>query len=249
MYHRTLTYGFLLFLLLAGGANCTADDVRETAPLERKLLIGWVATERGDREVTERFNREAQADWQRLVKKYRKTILTRNEAHSVGRLDRWMSALDDQTGRGARQSARMYYDLILNEIRTLRPRYDLHHPADRLYDFYYDWERVVEVSNDQMMCLLEWGEFRELCNGATGSWTSYRQTSPGHHYDLFPGLGNNSTRSEAAGRELTLALDEFDRLLQLADHTRTVAPAERIRHQFFDYLAVILDYPGEPINP
>ena len=60
-----------------------------------------------------------------------------------------------------------------NELQVLRPKLGMKHPADRLYVFDYQWQDVVATSNNPMMCLLEWNEYKERYELAAKSWKKY----------------------------------------------------------------------------
>ena len=75
---------------------------------------------------------------------------------SADRVNLWMLNLRNAVKYDQPTRAMMAINLMQNELRVLRPRFGMNHPADHLYDFYYQWQDVVAASNDPMMCLLEW---------------------------------------------------------------------------------------------
>lgn len=105
---------------------------------------------------------------------------------------------------------------------------------------------MVAASNDPMMCLLEWTEYEERYELATKSWKEYAAARPRFSDTLFPGYGQNAGDAEAAALAMTNSLDHFATLLKEADHTLAAEPGRLIDDLFFDYLAVVTAYPGQP---
>ncbi|WP_020570878.1 hypothetical protein [Neolewinella persica] len=229
-------------------SSCTNDQLVEVAPLERDLLITWIALERGDSTIASSYHQSAQAKWGKLRQKFRLALLTEAEKRSVSLVNLWTNNLNIAFTNNQPQNALVNIQHLQNQLKTLRPRYGIVHPADHLYEFIYSWDQVGETCADQMMCLLEWKEFEALYEQADSQWRSFQKTRPLHHDLVFPGIGNNSTSAEHSALALTQALENFGQLLDEADHTILLAPSEAVKSAFLDYVAVIVAYPGaEPL--
>lgn len=223
--------------------SCTPDHAAEVGPLEHNLIITWLSLEKGDTNVTTTYNGLAQQDWQQLRTKLPGVLLTDAEKQSVARVSLWMFNLQNAVRYQQQGKALQSLDLLQNELKVLRPRYGIIHPADQLYAFHLSWKRVEETCNDQMMCLLEWKDFEELYEQSLQIWQTYQRSHPNYSDEVFPGHGNNSAAAEAATVALNQALVEFGTLMEASDHTLTTGTAQEIRLLFLDYLAVIVGYP------
>lgn len=231
-------------LLLGFLSSCTDDQIVEMAPLERDLLITWVALERGDSAIAHTYNTTAQEKWRKLRQKFRLGLLTEAEKRSVGMVNLWMNNLDLAFSYDQPQKGLLTIQHLQNQLKTLRPRYGIVHPADQLYEFNYSLGRIRETYQDQMLCLLEWKEFVEIYEQAHKQWRDYQRTRPAHADLVFPGLGNRSTTAEYGALALTEALDEFGEELDNADPTLLLIPGDKVRSAFLDYMAVVIAYPG-----
>lgn len=231
---------FVLPLLLF---TCTQDEIAQVGPLEHDLIITWLALEKGDTAITQTYNDRSQKEWLRLRAKFNANLLTGAEKQSVFRVSLWLNNLNSAIEYGQRGKALQSITLLQNELKVLRPRFGIIHPADQLYEFNASWGRVQETCNDQMMCLLEWKEFEELYEQSLDYWKGYQRSHPNYSDAIFPGHGNNSAAAEAAAVALDQALNDFGKLLPASDHTITAGPAADIKAMFLDYLAVIVAYP------
>lgn len=241
-----MKYLYLLPALLLIGilSSCTNDQIVEMAPLEHDLLITWVALERGDSAIAHTYNEAAQVKWGKLRQKFRLGLLTEAEKRSVGMVNLWMNNLDLAFNYDQPEKGLVTILHLQNQLKTLRPRYGIVHPADQLYEFNYSLGRIRETYQDQMLCLLEWKEFVGIYEQADKQWRDYQRTRPAHADLVFPGLGSNSTTAEYGALALTQALDKFGEQLDNADPTVLPAPGEVVRSAFLDYMAVVVAYPG-----
>ncbi|SER03522.1 hypothetical protein [Neolewinella agarilytica] len=244
-YSHSITSLFLLLLLPALMTNCSEDQIVEMENLERDLMLTWIALEREDEPQIAAFNDATQKDWQLMSQQYRQLRMSPAVRQSAGRINLWMVNLKNAVRHNQPKRAMMAVSLMQNELRTLRPQMGINHPADRLYDFYYQWQDVVAASNDPMMCLLDWNEYEERYELAAKSWTEYVAARPRFSDTLFPGYGRNAIDAEEAAVAMTGSLRQFGLILEQADHTLAAEPSRMIDDLFFDYLAVVTDYPVE----
>lgn len=240
------------FVLLLGGTlfttACTDDQIVDMEQLERNLLLTWIALEREDDARATEYNKATQQNWALIRQQYGSTPMSPSLRQSAGRVNIWMVNLRNAINYGQPERAVVAINLMQNELRALRPQLGVNHPADQLYDFYYQWQDVVAASNDQMLCLLEWTAYEERYELALKSWEAYAAARPHFSDTLFPGYGQNAADSEAAGLAMTRHLEQFGIILEQADHTLAAAPSREIEDLFFDYLAVVTAYPGRSLN-
>lgn len=230
----------LLSLFLPG---CTEDQLTDLNVMERNLMLSWIALEREDDERFREFSVLVQRDWLTLTRDYKKVPMRPEVRQSIGRVDFWMGTLRNAAATSHHARGKMAINLIQNELRGIRPRYGIYHPADQLYDFYFQWQDVVAASNDPMVCLLEWNEYEALYELADKTWQNYLTTRPPYADELFPGYGERAAATETAGIALSRRLDYFATLLAQGDHTLAAEPSRIIDDLFFDYLGVITAYP------
>lgn len=211
--------------------------------LERQLIITWVALERGDELISREYNNKAQDKWIGLRADLTARDLPKRIQHSVSLMNFWMLGLNNAINNELPQRACMNITLMQQELRTVRQQSGSPHPADALYDFYYSWKDVTEASNDPMLCLLEWGEYEDLVRQASKQWQTFNAGKPLYFDGVFPGYGTQSVAAENVGLLISQKLAEFEDLLRRADHTIAAAPSRELETLFFDYLAIITDYP------
>lgn len=241
---RLIFFNIVCFLFLPL-ISCTNDQVVEMEAFERNLIHTWIALEREDEALTNKFAEATRQNWTLLNTQYQDIPLHLALRQSKNRVNIWMLNLHNAVANGQPDRAKIAVNLIQNELRVLRPKFGLNHPADRLYDFSYHWQDLVLASNDPMMCLLEWNEFEERYEAASKSWQEYLAARPAYSDTLFPGYGGNAADSETTGIAISRGLEEFENIFSSADHTLAAAPSRVINDLFFDYLAIITAYPSE----
>lgn len=224
---------------------CTPDQLADAEPLERALLITWVALERGNVEVAATYNSKAQKHWSALREHTQSFVLTNNQRDNLLLFSTRMARLDFAVNHQQDATARTTLFQIQHQLQSIPQWRDRDHPANQLYHFYLDWEEVRQASHDQKMCLLEWREFEELYEVAEQKWSAYQSDPSRYHYEgIFPGLRSSGQQAEAQALALNQALAEFAVLLRQGNHTLTAAPSEGVHRLFLDYLAVSLAYPA-----
>ncbi|CAH1000708.1 hypothetical protein LEM8419_01842 [Neolewinella maritima] len=236
---------FPVFLLLLG---CTPDRLQDTAPLEHQLLVAWVALERGDPDVLREYTAAAARSYQRLRSSYSSAELSLAERQGVRLMNLWMQGLQHAVANGEPYRARRQLRQLRDQLSVLRPAYGVDDPADLLYAFDRQWEWVEEISHDQMMCLLEWDEYRDAYRTAYRSWRRFQQLPPVYAERTLPGRMRNSNAAEYAGLQLSRSLDAFDAALHEADHRYMAAASEEVRDHFIQYLSVAVDYPVATVS-
>ncbi|MCP9234580.1 hypothetical protein [Lewinella sp. JB7] len=240
---RALTFLMFVSLIPGPGSSCTEDQRIDFSSLERQLMIVWIATDWHDASVQMAYNALAQQSWRQLREKYVSLPLTGQERDMVRMFDLWMAGLSTSLDNAQVQNTIMHLQQLRHALHDLRPQYGVNHPADVLYDFYYQWEWVEEISHDQLMCLVEWNEFRDAYHRAARQWQAFLPPAMAYRDHLFPGLATATAQAENARVEMNVALAEFEQLLQQADHSLMAAPSKDVHDQFFYYLAVLTDYP------
>jgi|GEM_PF-5796888 hypothetical protein len=236
---------FFLLLTVVFLTRCSEDQVIEMESLERDLLLTWIALEREDAPRVTAYNTAVQQDWLLLQRHFDSKQVSPALRQSAMRVNVWMLKLRNAVDYQQAKRATVAINLIQNELRRLRPQYGMNHPADRLYDFYYQWQDVVAASNDPMIELLEWKEFEKCYELAVRSWAACVAAQPRFSNTLFPGYGQNAGGTEAAALTITRSLEYFTTILGGADHTLAAEPSQKINALFFDYLAVVTAYPSQ----
>ncbi len=230
-----------LYLLSVG---CSEETFVQLEPLERELLVVWIAAERNDLTVLQSENARAQQSWQKAQKKYAAMPLSPAETDALQVTDRWMSRVDASVKEGKPEQVKEELMRLHHKLRELRaPFYD-GHPADYVYVFHEQWMWVEQISHDQMMCLVEWSEYEDAYRFAKGSWSQFRSTAMQQPNVLFPGLHANAAEAEFTGVEVDRELDRFEILLSTGNHTLTTTTTEEVRRRFFDHLAILVGYPS-----
>lgn len=197
----------ILLVLMSVFSSCTEEVLIDVYPLERQLIITWIALDRNDHAVAAEYNALAQESWRKLRSRLLNTTLSGTERQSISLVDLWMTGVGNAINNGQPRRATMHLTLLQNEFSVLRPAYGLQHPADKLYSFYYEWERLLEAGSDPMMCLLEWGEFENVYRRSRDYWADYQTLRPTLVPGLFPGFSARGSEAETAGLALTRSLN------------------------------------------
>ncbi|MTB51840.1 hypothetical protein [Lewinella sp. W8] len=79
---------------------------------------------------------------------------------------------------GDLEGAKVLLDRATYELYAADPAafQELH--VGRLYDFISTWQEVETIVNDQMLCLMEWGEFTWWAKKARIEWRAVKKYSP-----------------------------------------------------------------------
>jgi hypothetical protein len=234
--------GVQVFLALLPFA-CSSDTLVDPAPLEHELMVVWVALERGDTAVQQRYLASARKNWRAFRNTYRSGPLSKEEQGAIFMADLWLLALKAAVDNGHSSGALNHLRRLHRTLSTVRIRTEGEHPVDRLYDFRTDWQWVLEISEDQMMCLLDWPEYADAFRTANKHWQRYQLYPPTYAGTALPGLGRHAERAEHAARALTEELAAFERDLLAANHGPMGAAARAVHSRFIEYLTVAVDYP------
>lgn len=223
-------------------AGCLQDQVVEVKTLERDILLTWIALEREDTPRIAAYGAAVQQDW--ILLQYHHGLVPVKPAFlpSVVRLNLWMTNLSNAVNYGDRERALTAIHLLQNEIRVLRPQLGMRQSTDQLYDFYYQWQAVVDASNDPAQCQLDDCEYSDLYERAASSWRKHAANPQLSSGILFPGYTQNTTTAEAAALAVTNRLDDFAPLLESTDSALIAKLSLVINKLFFDYLAVVTAY-------
>ncbi len=244
----TLTRSLFSFALLLSSVlfvACTNDHWPDYAPLERQLLVVWVAAEKGDYPVMREYTVTATRSWERLRSEPGELLMGPDETEALRLMDLWMLGLRNAVANEQAYGVRTHLRHLHNQLRGLRPEYGIDDPLDLLYGFDARWEEVEETSHDQLMGLLEWQEYEGSFYRAQETWTGFQRYAPGYTERTLPGLTANGAAAEYAGLELTRVLNDFEQLLSLADLAEMAPASEQVRTRFLAYLTVVVGYPGE----
>ncbi|NJB87681.1 hypothetical protein GGR26_003465 [Lewinella marina] len=239
----------LLLIALAPAAgmlfSCSPDQQMDADKLERQLLIVWIATETDDPTVARAATAAALRNWNELRTAYLRVSPTAQERDVLRRIDLWMVGLRNAVDNAPAHRIISHLNQLHNNLGELRPQYGMDHPLDLLYAFSRQWDWVSEISQDQMMCLLEWGEYAVAYQQARNHWDRFQAIPPVYAAGTLPGRLSRSTTTEHAALRLTNALADFERQLAEANHGPMATSAAHVRTEFFHFLAAAVMYPAE----
>lgn len=80
--------------------------------------------------------------------------------------------------RGDLTTAAIHLDRATYELYAADPAAFQELYVGRLYDFVSTWQEVETIVNDQMLCLMEWGEFTWWAKKARIEWRAVKKYSP-----------------------------------------------------------------------
>lgn len=224
-------------------SGCTPDQLPQLDKIERQLLVVWVALEKDDPATARTAVTAANRKWNDVRTTFASQLLSRQEMEMLELTDVWLLGLRNAVNSDELHRASRPIHQLQQLMMGLRPQYGVDHPLDLLYAFHAQWDWITEISNDQMLCLLEWGEYELAFREARDLWTRYQSTPYTLSGNILPGRLTHSTDTEFAALHLTEMLDAFEEHLGAADRTVMPAAADRVREGFFAYLATAVDYP------
>ena len=239
--HPSLPGGVLLLLLGVLPLACTADHWPDYRPLERQLAVVWVAAELRDEVVLDTYSERALRHWRSLRKQA--GPLAPAERLALHQLDLWLLGLRNAVA--ARQYPQVLAQLqrLRYQLGELRKQQGGDDPLDELYGFAREWQWVMEISEDQMMCLLDWPEYVDAYASARQRWTRFQRSAPLRAERTLPGLHRRAAAAERAGVALSAALTAFEEQLARADHAPMAEAGRRVHEHFIAYLRVAVEYP------
>ena len=237
-------FPYLPILLLLLVASCTIEQENRFNDFEAPLLLTWVALQQRDEAAALQYNGELQQQWALLDSEYGHLANQREWRRHFQSIDLWLDKLDAAIDAKAWRQATVRVLQIQDELRSLRIRYGMESPADRLYDVHRRWESVTQISYDPMLCLYEWNEYEQIVAQAGQAWRDWLASGPAYYPELFPGTRH---QQEALVREradsLTLMIAEFESLLREGDQALTQAPSSEIQQLFYRYLTALTGFP------
>ena len=215
---------------------------------ERPLLRTWVAVYQQDGEAARTYNAALQQEWAALQNEYGNLANNPEWRQYFRSIDLWREKLDAAIqARNLRQAESRIYQ-IQDEVSSLRLRYGILSPADPLYDFRRRWDNVIQISHDPLLCLYEWEEFELIVAEAEQAWLDFRAAGPAYYPDLFPTDPARTAELNDRAAQLASSLAAYRQLLREGDQTLAQEPSRKIRRLFYEYLAILIDFPRrEPV--
>lgn len=110
--------------------------------------------------------------WQKLKKQYQGYLP--GEAEALNRIDNWLGDAYYAIDANNMVTAANQLEHVKYEFMELRRRYGLGYYLDGLYEFQDDIGFLAEAAEDEMMCLVEWGDYEHLLYQAIEDWKAIR---------------------------------------------------------------------------
>lgn len=182
-------------------------------------------------------------NWQSLKRKYESLYNNHsNWIYNVDQLDILLSRTYLAIDQCDLNSAYEYLDLVRSHMNDIRKINNIRYYFDDIWEFESQLASVLEVAEDEMLCLLEYCEFESLTSDMFYAWESLKYAQLEQEV-----LGLDYTRA-AVYRYHKQALDEvlheFSLVIDEADGKMISMSVPYLRIAYLDYLYCFGDFIG-----
>lgn len=227
---RALSITFLTSLIITG---CETAQVRKAmVHFDRAFVPMLMYTYEGDIHRAKRSVFYLEFQWQKLKKQYKGQLP--EEAGALNRIDNWLGdayyAIDgNNSATAANQLEHVKY-----ECMELRRKYGVPYYLDGLYDFHDAIGLLAEAAEDEMMCLMEWGDYEHLLYETIEEWEAIREQP--FDAELYEFDENQVRRLVSRQDAMQQVLYEFAETFSTANRRQLAIASQSLQPAFFDVL-------------
>ena len=174
-------------------------------------------------------------EWQQLENRYGKHLPGDEDwQETFRRVNDWLDEAFRAIDGNCFELAYNQLDHVRYEMMDLRRRHQIDYYLDYLFDFEDTMNEVLEVANDDMLCLMEWNEFESLVHRMNAQWQrALRQEIDGELFKLDP----LKLRHLQSNQQLvTSELQAFDEAMKTGDQCEVILAGESLRPAYMQVL-------------
>ncbi|HQU59255.1 MAG TPA: hypothetical protein PLU64_08665, partial [Saprospiraceae bacterium] len=170
--------------------------------------------------------------WHQLKDQYQNMLP--EEGETFNRIDGWLGdayyAIDaNNPGLAANQLEHVKYEMM-----EIRHRYGVAYYLDGLYAFQSDIGLLHEAANDEMLCLMEWGEFEHLLRQTQAKWEALCEQA--FDAELYEFDAKKQQQLKEEQRVMREALSQFAEAASYANRLDLAQASSSLQPAFFGVL-------------
>jgi hypothetical protein len=162
------------------------------------------------------------------------------EQETLRRVDSWLGDAYYAIDANRPYTAANQLEHVKYELMVLRGHYGIDYYLDDLYDFQRGLELLTEAANDEMLCLMDWGEFTALGKELRLEW-QYIMKKP-FDQELYYFDDQAVKRLTYEQRAMAEALYTFAKATNRADRNAVATAAKDLMPHYNEVLRLFGDY-------
>ncbi|MCO6476764.1 MAG: hypothetical protein J5I94_09085 [Phaeodactylibacter sp.] len=154
--------------------GCDTMEVRKAmVHFDRAFVPLLVYTYEGDIHQAKRSVFYVEFQWQKMKKQYQGYLP--EEAISLNRINSWLGDAYYAVDANDMALAANQLEHVKYEFMELRRQYGIDYYLDGLFEFQDAIGLLAEAAEDEVMCLMEWGEYEHLLYQTIEDWKAIRK--------------------------------------------------------------------------
>jgi hypothetical protein len=244
---KTLLSISLGIALIFNNFNCQPADVKKSmVHFDQAFLPVYKYTYEGNMHEAKQAIFYLEFQWQKL----------RNQ-HEFAKQDRaWRNAFsqtDDALGsayfaidKNDPRLALQHLETAKNALIHLREQYRIDYYPDYLYDFQRAANLVTEVSADQMLCRMGWGELEDMAQAATDAWRDAQHQPV--DIALYELDSEKLIQLKDKMQVVSAALDDVHQALESADRVAVAKACKKLEPAYLEVLWMFGSFDASAIH-
>jgi hypothetical protein len=154
-------------------SGCDTTQIKKAmVHFDRAFVPVLVYSFEGDVHQAKRSVFYLEFQWQKLKKQYQAYLP--EEAEALNRINSWLGDAYYAIDANNMTLAANQLEHVKYEFMELRQKYGVDYYLDDLFNFQDEIGLLSEAAGDELMCLMEWGEYEQLLQRAIKDWQAIR---------------------------------------------------------------------------
>ena len=213
--------------------GCETTEIRKAmVHFDRAFIPVLAYTYEGDIHQAKRSVFYLEFQWQKVKKQYQGYLP--DEKERLNRVDNWLGDAYFAIDANKPLTAANQLEHVKYEFMELRRKYGVDYYLDGLYEFQDAIALLAEAAEDEMMCLMEWGEYEHLLYQAMDDWQVIRAKKL--DAELFEFDEARLRQLVAKQDAMQAVLDQYAETFSCANRKQLVIASQSLQPVFFDVL-------------
>ena len=213
--------------------GCETTEIRKAmVHFDRAFIPVLAYTYEGDIHQAKRSVFYLEFQWQKVKKQYQGYLP--DEKERLNRVDNWLGDAYFAIDANKPLTAANQLEHVKYEFMELRRKYGVDYYLDGLYEFQDAIALLAEAAEDEMMCLMEWGEYEHLLYQAMDDWQVIRAKKL--DAELFEFDEARLRQLVAKQDAMQAVLDQYAETFSCANRKQLAIASQSLQPVFFDVL-------------
>ncbi|MCB0587486.1 MAG: hypothetical protein KDD06_19485 [Phaeodactylibacter sp.] len=213
--------------------GCETTEIRKAmVHFDRAFIPVLAYTYEGDIHQAKRSVFYLEFQWQKVKKQYQGYLP--DEKERLNRVDNWLGDAYFAIDANKPLTAANQLEHVKYEFMELRRKYGVDYYLDGLYEFQDAIALLAEAAEDEMMCLMEWGEYEHLLYQAMDDWQAIRAKKL--DAELFEFDEARLRQLVAKQDAMQAVLDQYAETFSCANRKQLAIASQSLQPVFFDVL-------------